>query len=77
MSPVLWTSVGALPEITMQRILSITGAVIAALVLLVAGGWIQHLYTCFSQEKWGFLIAGAIFVPVGVIHGWGVWLGLW
>jgi hypothetical protein len=45
--------------------------------LLVFAGWLQHLYTCFTHEKLGFLIAGAIFAPVGVIHGWGIWLGIW
>ncbi len=45
--------------------------------MLAFGGWLQHLYTCFTQELWGFLIAGAIFFPVGVIHGWGIWLGIW
>jgi len=41
------------------------------------GGWGQHLYTCFNEKLWGFLIAGAIFAPVGVIHGWGIWFGWW
>lgn len=40
-------------------------------------GWLTHLYVCFTEELWGFLIAGAIFFPVGIIHGWGIWLGLW
>lgn len=39
--------------------------------------WVQHLYTCFTTESWGFLVAGAIFFPIGVIHGWGIWFGLW
>jgi hypothetical protein len=41
------------------------------------GGWLQHLYTCFNEGNWGFLIAGALFFPVAVIHGWGIWLGFW
>lgn len=45
--------------------------------LAAFAGWMQHLYTCFTLGKWGFLIAGAIFAPIGVIHGWGIWLGLW
>ncbi|RWM77182.1 MAG: hypothetical protein EOR81_19295 [Mesorhizobium sp.] len=47
--------------------------------IMIAGlaGWITHLYVCFSEELWGFLIAGAIFFPVGVVHGWGLWFGLW
>ncbi len=39
--------------------------------------WFTHLYVCFTTAKWGFLIAGAIFFPVAIIHGFGVWLGIW
>jgi hypothetical protein len=45
--------------------------------LLGLAGWCQHLYTCFNEKLWGFLIAGAILFPVGIIHGWGIWLGWW
>ena len=38
---------------------------------------IQHLYTCFNEKLYGFLIAGAIFFPIAVVHGWGIWLGWW
>lgn len=48
-----------------------------SLFALIFGGWLTHLYVCFTAGKWGFLIAGAIFAPVGVIHGWGTWLGAW
>lgn len=55
------------------------GAVLlwCSFVGICIAGWLQHLYTCFTTEAWGFLIAGAIFAPVGVIHGIGIWLGLW
>ncbi|MBK8246140.1 MAG: hypothetical protein IPK85_01850 [Gemmatimonadetes bacterium] len=50
-------------------------------MLALVGGalaaWIQHLYTCFTTQAWGFLIAGAIAPPIGIIHGVGVWLGAW
>lgn len=45
--------------------------------LVVAAAWFQHVYTCFTQEAWGFLIAGAIFFPVAMVHGIGIWLGVW
>lgn len=48
-----------------------------AFLLLLLGGWLQHLYTCFNEHYWGFLIAGAIFFPIAIIHGWGIWLGFW
>ncbi len=41
-------------------------------VLVMA--WLNHIFTCFAQELWGFLIAGAIFFPVGVLHGMWLWL---
>lgn len=44
---------------------------------LVFGGWCQHIYTCFTENHWGFLIAGAIFFPIAVFHGWGIWAGFW
>jgi hypothetical protein len=36
--------------------------------------WLTHIITCFSEGLWGFLIAGAIFFPIGIIHGFWLWL---
>lgn len=54
-------------------------AEIFGLVLLVwlAASWITHVVVCLKAASWGFLIAGAIFFPVAVIHGTGVWFGAW
>lgn len=41
------------------------------------GGWCQHLYTCFNEHLWGFLIVGAIIFPIGVVHGLGIWAHWW
>lgn len=41
------------------------------------GAWLQHLFTCFTNGDWGFLIAGALFFPIAIIHGLGIWLGWW
>lgn len=41
------------------------------IVLIFA--WLTHIFTCFAQELWGFLIAGALFFPVGVLHGLWLW----
>lgn len=46
-------------------------------MLLCFAGWLQHLYTCFTEGLYGFLIAGAIFFPIAIVHGWGIWLGFW
>ncbi|BBP60392.1 hypothetical protein [Pseudomonas sp. St316] len=39
--------------------------------------WFTHLFVCFKAASWGFLIAGAIFFPVAVVHGTGAWFGAW
>lgn len=39
------------------------------------GAWLTHVVTCFQDGLWGFLIAGAIFFPIGVVHGIMIWFG--
>lgn len=39
--------------------------------------WLTHIYVCFSGNRWGFLIAGALFFPIAIIHGIGIWFGVW
>lgn len=36
--------------------------------------WLTHIFWCFSHAAWGFLIAGAIFFPIGILHGLYLWL---
>ena len=45
--------------------------------LICFAAWFTHLYVCFTDGRWGFLIAGALFFPVAIIHGAGTWLGIW
>lgn len=47
-----------------------------SLVISSIAAWITHIVHTLSNGEWGFLIAGAIFAPIGVIHGWLIWLGL-
>ncbi len=35
--------------------------------------WFTHLFYCFSAAAWGFLVAGAVFFPIGIIHGVYLW----
>ena len=51
--------------------------VIAAIFLACAAAWLTHLYVCFVEGLYGFLIAGAIVIPIAVVHGAGIWLGIW
>lgn len=48
-----------------------------AIALSTIPAWFTHVYVCFTQEQWGYLIAGAIMAPVAVVHGWGIWFGVW
>ncbi len=47
------------------------------LVLFTVSSWLVHVGTCFVEGTWGFLIAGAVCFPVGIVHGAGVMFGLW
>jgi len=42
-------------------------------IALPVFAWLTHLFFCFSHAAWGFLIAGAVFFPVGIIHGFYLW----
>ncbi len=44
-------------------------------VAWVVGAWLTHVITCIQTASWMFLLAGAIFFPIGWIHGTGVWFG--
>jgi hypothetical protein len=41
--------------------------------LLCFAAWLTHILTCFGQAMWGFLIAGALFFPIGILHGFFLW----
>ena len=47
------------------------------IVLTSTAAWLTHLFVCFSDDRWGFLIAGAIMFPIAIVHGIGIWLGVW
>ena len=46
-----------------------------ALVLWVVGAWLTHVVVSIQAAKWIFLLAGAIFFPIGCVHGTGIWFG--
>ncbi len=47
------------------------------LVIGLPAAWLTHLIVCFGDERWGFLIAGAIMFPIAIVHGIGIWFGAW
>lgn len=50
------------------------GAGIIVFVVMLAA-WVTHVVVCLKAAAWGFLIAGAIFFPIAIVHGIGIWLG--
>jgi hypothetical protein len=48
-------------------------ALIVGIALL--GAWMTHVIVCLTAGAWGYLIAGAIFFPVAVVHGVMLWFG--
>ena len=46
-----------------------------ALIGWVIVAWLTHVVTCIKAASWIFLLAGAIFFPIGCVHGTGVMLG--
>lgn len=53
----------------------IAGLASIAVVGWLFAAWLTHIVFCLKAGSWGFLIAGAIFFPIGVIHGTGLWFG--
>lgn len=52
-------------------------SILGLLVALPAAAWMQHVYSCAVSGSWGFLVGGTLFLPAGLIHGIGCWLGFW
>lgn len=52
-------------------------AVSLLLLATIYSAWLTHIVDCAGDRLWGFLVAGAIFFPIGIVHGAGVWLGVW
>jgi len=38
-------------------------------------GWLTHIVWCIQNDEILFAILGALVGPLGVIHGWSIWLG--
>jgi hypothetical protein len=53
------------------------GAVQLSAIIAVVGGWWTHILISLHAHDWAFLVFGVIVMPVGVLHGWGHWIGWW
>ncbi|TCI00818.1 hypothetical protein EJV46_00720 [Roseococcus sp. SYP-B2431] len=56
---------------------AIAALFLMAFILPTFAAWSQHLYSCGADDRWAFATVGAILFPIGVLHGTGVWFGLW
>ena len=43
--------------------------------LVTLPAWITHVVHTIQAEEWLLLIAGAVFAPIGIVHGIGLWFG--
>jgi len=51
------------------------GVLTVVFILSLLAAWGTHVITCLQDERWFFLIAGAIAAPIAIIHGFGIWFG--
>lgn len=47
------------------------------MIVWAFAAWLTHVIVCIKAASWLFLIAGAIFFPIAIVHGTGVWFGVW
>jgi hypothetical protein len=52
-----------------------------AFALLLAYGlafaaWVTHIVATIKAGSWALLALGGLIFPIGVVHGWLIWLGI-
>ena len=52
------------------------GILALAFIIWLPASWLTHVIVCIGDDRWGFLIAGAICFPIAMIHGTCIWLGI-
>lgn len=62
---------GPLPYYALAYLVLLYGSLLAAFA-----AWVTHIVVCFRAASYLLLTAGAIMPPIGVIHGWCIWLGV-
>jgi len=66
-------------DLITQIINAIAQAILYTFFTIVFLGFFIHMYACFAEEEWSFLILSIIFLPIGFFiggfHGIGYFLG--
>jgi hypothetical protein len=65
------------PEMKNLKKMKGEGEIGIILFITAFAAWLTHVITCLSDDRWGFLIAGALFFPIAIVHGIGIWFGVW
>lgn len=54
----------------------IGGLLAIAIWVFGIAAWVTHVIVCIKASAWVLLVFGCLFFPVGVVHGAGVWFGI-
>ena len=38
--------------------------------------WVTHIVQCIGDDRLLLMLIGAFLFPIGVIHGYGIWFGI-
>ena len=45
------------------------------MMIWVGAAWFTHVVVSIQSAQWMLLLIGALFFPVGCVHGTGTWFG--
>jgi hypothetical protein len=54
-----------------------TAASLLSTGMFIYAAWLTSIVFCASNGERSLLIADAVFFPIGVVHGVGIWFGGW
>lgn len=44
--------------------------------ITMLAAWFTHVTQSIADNAWGLLLVGIVFFPIGIIHGIGIWFGV-
>ena len=53
----------------------LAGLFVIGMWVIGVAAWFTHIFNCLHDGSWAFLIAGALFFPIAIVHGVGIWFG--
>lgn len=45
-------------------------------VFVFLPAWVWHVIYTIQNSEWILLVVGALFFPIGIVHGIGLWFGI-